>query len=121
MSHLKLIAGGPNTGKTTAAGPHARHTDDMGVDRAAFTKRVETLAREIPYARGVIEGVIVPHALREALKNPNQRFDGVEVEFLRAPKAPQTKGQQTMAKGIETVWNQVKPELVKRGAVVRER
>lgn len=118
---LKLIAGGPQTGKTTAAGPLARHTDDMGTNREDFSRRVAVLAREIPYAQGTIEGVIVPHALREALKDPTRRFDGVEVEFLKAPKGPTTKGQDTMAKGIQTVWNQVKPELVKRGAKVTER
>ena len=121
MSRLKLIAGGPKTGKTTSAGPQAKHTDDMGTDREFFSRRVEQLAKELPWAHGVIEGVIVPHALREALKDPHRRFDDVEVEFLKAAKTPLTKGQATMAKGIQTVWNQVKPELVKRGAKVTER
>lgn len=121
MRRLKLIAGGPKTGKTTAAGASAVHTDDMGTNREDFSKRVQALAKQLPWARGTIEGVIVPHALREALKDPHQRFDDVEVEFLKAPKAPTTIGQQTMAKGIHTVWDAIKLDLAFRGARVSER
>lgn len=122
MSRLKLIAGGPQTGKTTSAGADARHTDDLGTDRPRFVQRVHQIAGWIPSATGTIEGATIPHALRHVMReNQSLRLDDVEIEFLKAPKAPTSKGQDTMAKGIQTVWNEIKPELVRRGAKVTER
>lgn len=118
---LKLIVGGPKTGKTTLAGKDATHTDDLGTDRKGWDERIDTIAAQIRGGKGTIEGAVVPHALRRVLRDdPNARFDHLSVEVLNKPYGATSKGQQAMAKGIRSVWDEIAPQLRQRGATIRE-
>lgn len=104
------IAGGPRTGKTTLAGKAHRartadghgqpsvliHTDDYiglpWVDVPHFA-----ILQCEKAERFVIEGVQVARCLRKGLK-----VDAVI--WLEAERAPRTKQQESMAKGVKTVF-----------------
>jgi len=123
MKPMHLITGGPKTGKTTRAGANAEHMDDLGKDRAGWDERLNVVAAKI---RGtgaeVIEGVVIPHALRRVLRDsPTARMDHVSVEYLTRPYGTLSRGQQAMTKGARTVWEEIKPELLRRGAKITER
>lgn len=93
------IAGGPRTGKTTAA----RSVTDRPVIATDDTKdapwteqpelaKVRCCGRE----RFVIEGVQVGRALRKGL--------GVDaIVIMNAPKVPLTEGQERMRKGCDKI------------------
>lgn len=120
-----LIAGGPKVGKTTLAaelekqlGLVARHTDDLigALDWSAASLEVSNWID----AEGawIIEGVSVPRALRKWLERSGGK-PADEVYWSMVPKVELTKGQETMAKGCETVWGPVREELVRRGVSIR--
>lgn len=63
----------------------------------------------------VCEGVAVPRALRKWL----ERNDGVPADiivFITEPVVARSRGQHVMALGCATVWREIRPELVRRGA-----
>ena len=64
------------------------------------------------------EGVATARALRKWLtQHPGERFE-VTVVLLNRAMADRAKGQDAMAKGVATVWNEIAPEVLKRGARV---
>jgi hypothetical protein len=69
---------------------------------------------------GVIEGVIVPRALRKWLAIHSEGKPADEVILLQSPKVPISANQARMAKGCDTVWREIEPELVKRGVKIRK-
>ena len=126
-----VILGGPRTGKTTAAerlqtdgvvagatGHVIHHSDDLIAELAHLGKdawsegsrRVaEWLDEPGPW---IIEGVALARALRkwrEAHPGASPPID--RVIRLTIPHVELTKGQAAMAKGEETVWNEVGPWL----------
>lgn len=119
MSRI-LIAGWPRVGKTTFAmklgaelGIPVRHTDDvMGLGWSESSLEVSTWLEEPgPF---IVEGVSVPRALRKLIA----RFDGPPADVLywrSVPWEPLTSRQEGMGKGCDTVWNEVREELVRRG------
>jgi adenylate kinase family enzyme len=125
-----LIAGVPRSGKTTLSktivrtlpcslivmGP--RSTDDMiALGWSAASERVaQWLDAAGPW---IIEGVAIPRALRKWLATHHYGTPADEIRWLGTPRVPLTPGQLTMAKACETVWNEVRPELERRGVVVR--
>lgn len=118
--------GGPQVGKTTKArrlarsmGVTARHTDDL-IGQLAWSE----ISREVAQwmfdpGPWLIEGVVVPRALRKWLAlSPEKPADIVLV--LRGAKKALNAGQSAMSKGVETVWQEVMPELVRRGVKILE-
>jgi hypothetical protein len=124
MIERTCIIGGPRTGKTTLSGTmsHVLHTDDLigQFDWSGASKHVATdwFARPGPW---VIEGVAVVRALRKWLA---ANADGVPCErviVLTTPHVELSKGQASMAKGHEKVWQEVQPLLLARGVTVESR
>lgn len=116
------ITGGPHTGKTTLAGHAALHTDDLigSQDWSAASAVVATWF-EGQEPELCVEGVAVPRALRKWLATHPEGKPVDEVVVLERPHEPLTPGQQTMAKGAQTVLREIEPELVKRGVRVTRR
>lgn len=119
MSERLLIAGVPRAGKTTLAlelGGRVRHTDDLvhlSLEQASVVVAA-WLSEPGPWT---IEGVTVQRGLRVWLAaNEGRPCD--RVLWLGQPRVELTPGQRRWAKGCQTVWSQVHPELVRRGVPV---
>ncbi len=118
-----VIVGGPSTGKSTlahrlTAPERVRCTDEL-VGVLEWSEASAEVARWFdepgPY---VIEGVATARALRKWLRaHPTERLE-VTVVLLNKPFAQRAKGQDAMAKGVATVWNEIAPEVLQRGARV---
>jgi hypothetical protein len=67
----------------------------------------------------IIEGVAIPRALRKWLATHHSGTPADEIRWLGTPRVPLTNGQAIMAKACETVWDEVRPELERRGVVIR--
>lgn len=121
------ITGGPGTGKTTVAreaaeryGRPVRHTDDLIVDfdwSQASDHASRWFDEPGPW---IIEGVAVPRALRKWLAAHPGKPLNIMVIYLQQVLQPQTitKGREIMARGVATVWQEILPELQRRGARV---
>jgi hypothetical protein len=95
------------------------HTDDLigKLDWSSASAQVATWF-DAP-GSWIIEGVAIPRALRKWLAThpscaPN-RTPCDEIRWLGTPRVPLTSGQAAMAKACETVWDEVRPELERRG------
>lgn len=123
-----VIAGGPRTGKSTVAvragerhGRAVKHADSLigKLDWSEASKEVSQWVGES--GEWIVEGVSAPRALRKWLDaNPDKKLDATVVHF-RDPVQIQSDGQRTMAKGVETVWQEILPELQRRGVTIIER
>jgi len=119
-----LIVGGPKTGKTTLSktlgeklGITPRHTDDLigALDWSAASLAVSGWIAEPGDC--VIEGVSVVRALRKWLAAyPGSPAD--KIIYLGQPHQELLPGQQSMTKGVATVWREILPELIARGVVI---
>jgi adenylate kinase family enzyme len=113
-----VICGAPRSGKTTLAGLQALHTDDLiplGWSEASEKVADDWMQRPGPW---VIEGVAAARALRKYLaQHPNKPCD--KVIYMPTPRTTPTPGQASMAKGVETVWQQIKGELQARGVEIQ--
>ncbi len=123
------ITGGPRTGKTTlshgyplfsSVGVAKVHCDDYIThpdivalpERERWSAVSQMIADEDLRIPGpwIIEGVQVPRALRKALAaRPDTRPCDRLIILRNEPFEPWTKGQASMAKGLETVLNQIQP------------
>lgn len=121
-----IIAGGPRTGKSTLAQrfPVAKRntTDDtIGMGWSQSSHEVSLwFDREGPW---VIEGVATVRALRKWLqRNADEKTREAapceRVIVLTQPRTELSEGQVSMTKGIITVWNEIAPELERRGVDV---
>jgi hypothetical protein len=129
LTHLEghsriLIAGGPRVGKSTLSefsaaklGVKAQHTDDtieLGWSEASLAVS-KWFDKPGPW---VIEGVAIPRALRKWLAaNEGKPCDLIFWSNLN--KVERTPGQSSMAKGVDTVWTGILPELRTRGVVTQ--
>ena len=121
-----LVIGGPRCGKTTHAkqlgsqyGISVLHLDDhMHLKWSEVSDAVVVwLDERDPW---VMEGVQGVRGLRKWLRaHPDRPLD-FEVHLLVAPKVELTKGQQAMYKACKTMFQEILPELEKRGAKVLE-
>jgi len=121
-----LIAGGPRVGKTYRAqqlaaelGIPARSTDDLigRLDWSAASLEVSTWMEEAGPL--LIEGVAVGRAIRKFMAR-NEGAPADVVYLGTTPREPLTSRQVGMAKGCETVWNEIAGELVRRGVRIEE-
>jgi hypothetical protein len=123
-----VICGVPRSGKTTLAArmhPQAagriRHTDDLisfGWSRASEIVAAQWFTLSGPW---VVEGVAAVRALRKWLRAHPEGAPCDRVIWCNAPHVALTPGQETMAKGARTVWNEIAAELEGRGVVVERR
>lgn len=117
------IAGGPRTGKTTAASTlpgAALHTDDvMRLGWSAASQEVSTWFDRPGDV--VVEGVAVPRALRKWLKRNPVGMPVETVVLLAYPYETLTPGQSRMTKGHATVWSEIEPQLRARGVEILNR
>jgi adenylate kinase family enzyme len=118
-----LIAGVPRAGKTTLSNllhPPAHsaklvlHTDDFM--HLGWSQVSAFIATKFDI-RGpwIVEGVAVVRAARKWLATHHSGTPCDEVRWLGTPRVPLSNGQATMAKACETVWDEVRPELERRG------
>lgn len=117
-----LITGYPRTGKTTLALEMTdalipvRHTDatiPLGWSEGS-AEVARWLSEPGPW---IIEGVSIPRALRKWLA-ANEGAPCDRVHFLTHCHEALSKGQRSMAKGIDTVWREIVPKLRARGVAV---
>jgi SPP1 gp7 family putative phage head morphogenesis protein len=120
-----VIAGGPRTGKTTAAIKLAeklsiplRHTDDL-ISRMPWREASAEVAKWFDNpGPWIIEGVTVVRAIRKWLaNNKGLNFPAYVIRFVNS-KVSQTTGQKVMHKGEETVWKTVEGHLSGMGLIV---
>ena len=118
-SERLCIVGGPKVGKTTLAGPEAKHTDDL--IPLGWSKDSEAAAKWFDEpGNWTVEGVAVVRALRKWLEANPKGKPCDRVLYLNKPHVNLTPGQAAMTKGHKTVWDEVKPELLKRGVKIKE-
>lgn len=123
-----IIAGGPRTGKSTIAvrageryGRKVRHADSLVASHAWGDDSKEVSSWFEEAGDWIVEGVSTPRALRKWLAaNPDKKL-AATVVYLRDAIQVQAKGARAMAKGCDTVWNEIKGELASRGVTVLER
>lgn len=115
-----VIVGGPRTGKTTRAlveGGRVIHTDaDLGLND--FSAQSAAAAKHLGLPGDwTLEGVTAVRALRKWMAtNPGKPCD--RVVRLTSPHVLLTPGQASLAKGCDTVFREIEPELRRRGVSV---
>lgn len=119
-----IIAGGPRTGKTTLAATYHEpvwHTDNL-IGQIGWSE-ISAMAADWFDRPGpwVIEGVAAVRALRKWLTAHASGQPADLVLWLGTPLVARTPGQQTMARGCDTVWAEVLPLLRARGVTVERR
>lgn len=121
MTKRVAICGVPRAGKSTLSREMGdeRSTDDiigLGWSEAS-AEAARWFDDEGPM---VVEGMTVPRALRKWLAaNPEGR-PVEEVRWLGTPREVLTSGQANMGKGARTVFEEILPELRRRGVVIHD-
>lgn len=116
-----IIAGGPQTGKTTlsheiASGRRVRHTDDL-IDEG-WSKSSDDARQWIREpGEWVIEGVAAVRAIRKILREDKVLPVDV-VLYLTGPYADLDKGQRAMTTGCKTIWGGIVREVAEMCLVV---
>lgn len=127
MPRRIVILGGPHTGKTilskrlkTECGiSNVRHSDDI---KHLGWSESSAAASEWLNEQGewVAEGVQMARALRKWLAaNPDTPLD-IDIITLSKPFDALLKGQESMAKGVFTVFSEIRSELIERGARIHK-
>ena len=109
------VGGWPRAGKSTMFG-EARHTDDLigeGWSEASDTV-AQWLLEPGPWT---IEGVAVARGLRKALALTDEAPCDLLVWFAQS-FVELSVGQQSMAKGCDTVLSKIHSDLVDRGVAI---
>lgn len=118
-----LIVGGPRIGKSTLS---LKLCDALGIQTLHKSHDIEhlqwhessTFASQWFDDPGdwIIEGVQMVRALRKWLdRNPGKPFD-CDIIYLSKPFVPLLPGQASMTKGVQTVFNEIERDVLRRGA-----
>ena len=122
-----IVCGGPRTGKTTLAEKYRQlhptlpvySTDAFkGMDWSKASDAVVVWMEAFSGA-WLIEGVASVRAIRKFLHRHPDRKPADVVFRLTRPFVELSPGQASMAKGEETIWREVEPELRRRGVQVK--
>lgn len=121
-----VIAGGPCSGKSTLAtklndGRYRVHGGEelVGGDWSAGSLQASLWLDEPgPW---ICENVAMARALRKWLtRNLTRPVPADLIVHLGCQLSERRPGQSAMAKGCQTVWEEIKPELIRRGAQIVE-
>lgn len=118
------ITGSPKAGKSTLShtfGLPTKHTDDfMHLGWSPCSEHCSYWFDEPgPF---VAEGTAIARSLRKWLeRNPGNAKPCDRLLVLWEPFQMLSRGQHSMAAGIETVLKEIMPELLRRGVVVEQR
>lgn len=120
-----IVAGGPRSGKTTLSvraseryGLPWRSGDDI-IANTGWGDDSQKVAQWFDEPGDFIyEGVVMPRAIRKWLDaNPDKKLDATVV-WLGSAKSKRSERQSTMAKACQTIWDEVAPELQRRGVEI---
>lgn len=124
------VAGGPRTGKSTLAVRASERYDmkclhgDSLVGSMEWSEVSEEISQWFEHLQGkwIIESVAMARAIRKWLqRNPGDKPFPAAVVLLEAPIQVQSKGQEAMMKGCQTVWESIELELIKRQTKIIKR
>jgi hypothetical protein len=114
-----LITGVPKSGKTTICEKYdgkILHTDDL-IGQMEWSEISLEVSNWFNNDYDVIEGVTVPRALRKWLANGGVGKPCDKIIVLTKPKINVTPQQIGMGKGVLSVLDEVKGELMTRGVI----
>ncbi len=122
-----VILGGPQVGKSTLS---RKLKDELAISTLRTSDDIKHLGWSEASAEAskwfsesgdwICEGVQMARALRKwLLANPNVPLD-VDILKLDKPFAALKTGQESMAKGVETVFGDIEQELLRRGARIHK-
>ena len=122
-----VIVAGPRTGKGSISvraseryGRPIRYGDAL-VGKLDWSPASDEVARWFDAdGEWIVEGVVTVRAIRKWLAS----HDGAPpfaVMWLATPIQVQSAGQEAMSKGVRTMWFEIQPELIRRGAIIIER
>jgi hypothetical protein len=122
-----VIAGGPRAGKSTLAANlnsdrrYRIHDGEelVGCDWSAGSLQASRWLDEPgPW---ICENVAMSRAMRKWLaRNPTKPFPADLIIHVGLQVVDRLPGQQSMALGCQTAWEEIKPELMRRGAFILE-
>ena len=124
-----LITGSPKSGKTTLSREigdslynYSRfHTDDLISPDKQNWSEVSQIVSDKLYTMlhnsFIYEGVAIPRALRKFLNEYSEYREKPcdLIIYMPNPRIRLTKGQESMRKGVETVWREILPQLISLG------
>jgi hypothetical protein len=127
MSRRIVIIGGPRVGKSTLS---QKLRDELGISNLRCSDDIKHLSWSESSAEAskwfdeqgdwIIEGVQMARALRKWLAaNPNTPLDA-DILTLHRPWEARLPGQESMTKGVWTVFQEIRGELIKRGARIHK-
>lgn len=127
MSRRIIIIGGPRVGKSTLS---EKLRNELGIETLRCSHDVEHLgwSESSDFASKwfdepgdwIIEGVQMARALRKWLAaNPDKPLDA-DILTLHHPWETRLPGQESMTKGVFTVFREIQGELIKRGARIHK-
>ncbi len=118
-----VICGGPDAGKTTMAEEFGVspiwHTDDLM--RLDWHDQSWACYRWLCRQQGsfVIEGTTAVRAVRKWLKRHDTGLPFDQIYWIERTLVKLSPGQERMRKGCRTIWDEIQPELIRRGADLR--
>jgi len=122
------VCGGPRTGKSTFASKLAR---ELGIELFSTGKKAvvatdnfigvgwDNVPKCVMERLGelddwILEGTQATRVLRHWYRTAPETLKLDRVHFFDRPWVPRNAGQQAMAKGVKTIWREVRLELLKR-------
>lgn len=120
-----VIVGGPGTGKTTLSHQLSAHVqaglisadDSIGMEWSAASQHLANIMGATP-APWIAEGVRMAHALRKCRDNRPDTKPCERVYVLSTVYRPIPDGSYRMARGAETVFNEIRQWLLDHGVKI---